>query len=58
MSLRRRFRQPPERDMPEVERAYPTQDTIARSLGAKTHYGSIQAIEEKRFPWLKKRRGR
>lgn len=58
MSPRRRFRQPPKRDIQEVERAYPAQDTVARSLSAKTHYGSIQDIEEKRFPWLKKRRGR
>lgn len=55
---RRRFFQPPKKKMPEVERAYPSNDTIARSQRAPTHYGSIEAIEEKRFPWLKKRRGR
>ena len=56
--FRRRFVQPPERKISEVEKAYPMDDTIARSLGAKTTTGSIQVIEEKRFPWLKKRRGR
>ena len=53
---RRRFIQPTQKKMPEVERAYPTDDTIARSLGSRSVFGSIEAIEEKRFPWLKKRR--
>lgn len=56
--LRRRFIQPRQKKIDEVERAYPANDTIARSLGAKTAFGSIEAIEEKRFPWLKKRRER
>lgn len=53
---RRRFTQPPQKKMPEVEKAYPTNDTIARSLRARSTFGSIEEIEEKRFPWLKKRR--
>ena len=57
---RRRFTQPkrkePNEAIKSLEASYPTQDTIARSLGAKSTFGSIEAIEEARFPWLKKRR--
>ena len=53
---RRRFVQAPKKKIEQIERAYPTKDPVAQRLRARTTFGSIEEIEEKRFPWLKKRR--
>jgi len=53
--------EPPDRrltreDMERLERALPANDRMGERLGVRTHYGSIEEAEEKRFPWLKRRR--
>lgn len=43
-------------ELAELERKIPNQDPLPGVLGVKTHFGSIEAAEEKRFPWLRQRR--
>lgn len=46
-------------EVAKLEREMPRSDRTADKLGLPTHYGSIEAAEEKRFPWLRdRRRGR
>ena len=44
--------------MERMEREIPANDRLNERLGVGRHYGSIEAAEEKRFPWLKARRRR
>lgn len=43
-------------ELEKLQRDIPGNDDLGRRLGVRTHYGSIEAAEEKRFPWLKARR--
>jgi hypothetical protein len=58
MPLRRRFVQPEKKRMSEIERQYSRPDSIGQRLRVPVHHGSIENAEEKRFPWLRKRRSR
>lgn len=44
--------------MRELEAKIPNRDLLPNQLGLPTHFGSIEAAEEKRFPWLRDRRRR
>lgn len=57
--MREHDRQLTREDIVKLQRDIPSNDDMGRRLGVGTHYGSIEAVEEKRFPWLKaRRRGR
>lgn len=43
-------------DLRKLEQQITRSDPIAENLGLPVHYGSIEAAEEKRFPWLRRRR--
>ncbi len=43
-------------DVERMEREIPSNDRLNQRLGVGRHYGSIEAAEEKRFPWIKARR--
>ena len=45
-------------DLKRLEQEIPRVDPIVDQLGLPVHYGSIEAAEEARFPWLRRRRGR
>jgi hypothetical protein len=45
-----------EADLRKLEQEIPRSDATADALGLKTHYGTIEAAEEKAFPWLSRRR--
>jgi hypothetical protein len=41
-----------------LERLMPSNDLLPQRLRVNSHYGSIEEAEEKRFPWLRRRRAR
>lgn len=45
-------------EMEALERKMPNRDPLPNALGVKKHFGSIEAVEERRFPWLRERRRR
>lgn len=45
-------------EVKELERKIPRNDPLPDKLGIKRHFGSIEAAEEKAFPWLRDRRRR
>lgn len=45
-------------DLKRLEQEIPRVDVTADRLGLPVHYGSIEAAEEKLFPWLARRRAR
>jgi hypothetical protein len=46
-------------DMAKLRREHPNRDPLPGHLGMKTHVGgTIEEIEERRFPWLRARRAR
>lgn len=47
-----------EEEMRKLEQRNPSNDSLPGKLRIQTHYGSIEAAEEKRFPWLRYRRRR
>lgn len=53
MSERKR---PSREEVDQMESAIPSNDRLNQKLGVGRHYGSIEAAEEKRFPWIRARR--
>lgn len=46
-------------DVDKLSRRIPNKDPLPGQLGLRTHVGgTIEEIEEARFPWLKARRAR
>lgn len=45
-------------ELRKLEREIPRNDPTPSKLRLPTYYGSIEAAEEKAFPWLKNRRRR
>lgn len=45
-------------EVERLEREIPANDRLSERLQIGRHYGSIEAAEERRFPWLKRRRQR
>lgn len=43
-------------EIKQLERSIPSHDSIADRQGVSTYRGSLEEIEERHFPWLKKRR--
>ncbi len=43
-------------EIERLERLMPSNDLMPQRLRVGSHYGSIEEAEEKRFPWLKRRR--
>lgn len=43
-------------DVLRLQRELPSDDVIARQQGVRVYHGNIQEIEERMFPWLKRRR--
>lgn len=57
------MRQPEQRrltreEVRELEVKIPNRDALPDQLGVRSHFGSIEAAEEKHFPWLRDRRRR